>query len=101
MGLTVQLHESVYGLQTGEREWRFAIFAQLQNLAYNSKLGGSQYNLPIVASEFPGYSYPDVIESKNSVFGNLITSPKMRGLELMKEPFVNAVGTVLNEGLGF
>ena len=99
--LTVQLHESVYDLQSGEREWQFAVFSQLRNSAYDSRLGGSMGNLPIVISESPSYSYPDVIESKNSVYGNMITSPKLRGLDLMKEPFLYAVGRTINEGLDF
>jgi hypothetical protein len=99
--LNVELHESVYELQNGDREWQFAFFARLRNNAYNSRLGGSQANLPIVMSESPGYSYPDVIESKNSAFAGLISSPKLRGFELMKEPFRYALGRTINEGLDY
>ena len=100
--LIVQLHESVYPLQTGEREWQFAMWLELRNNAYNSRLGGSQSNLPILMGESPGYSYPDTIESKNSAYsGTTITSPRKRGLDLMLQPYRYAVGRVLNESLDF
>ena len=99
--LNVELHESVYELQNGDREWQFAFFVRLRNGAYNSRLSNSQANLPIVMSESPGYSYPDVIESKNSAFTGIISSPKLRGFELMKEPYRYAVGRTINEGLDF
>lgn len=100
--MIVQLHESVYLLQNGDREWQFAFFVEIRNNAYNSRLNGSQANLPIVMGDSPGYTYPDTIESKNSAYsGTNIVSPRKRGLDLMREPYRYAVGRVLNESLDF
>lgn len=105
--IVVQLHESVYDLSNGEREWQFAMFGQIQNLAYNDKLNNSEPNLPFVISEYPGYSYPDVIESnKLSNFSTIIlpytkfttSVPGQRGLELMKQPFRTMIDNVINTG---
>jgi len=105
--IVVQLHESVYDLPNGEKEWQFAMFGQLQNLAYNDKLNNSEPNLPFVISEYPGYSYPDLIQNNVLSYFSSINLPYnefttivagQRGLELMKQPFRTMIDNIINTG---
>jgi len=100
--IIVSLHESVIALQNGDDEYQFAIGLILDNAAADSRLGGSQPNLPRSIYNGDGYSYRDTIETDNSVFfGGPITSPKMRGLELMKTPYSYRLGQAINNALDF
>lgn len=103
LDLIVELHESVVQTNEGDNEWQFAMFLRLQNNAYNSRLGGSPSNIPISMGDSPGYSYSDLIESKtkSAYVGTSISSPRQRGLDLMREPYRYALGRVINESLKY
>jgi hypothetical protein len=102
MDITVDLHESVVKKITGSDEYQFAITVTLTNLGYDKRLGGSQSNLPITISNPTGYTFRDTIETKESIFeGGPIISPRLRGIELMKQPYRYRLGQVINDGLQF
>lgn len=100
LNLIVDLYESVVRLNNGEDEYQFAIKISLINEAWDSRLAGSKPNLPYLISSVIGYTFRDTIETKNSIYnGTNITSPKQRGLELMKEPYRYRLDQVINDGL--
>lgn len=102
LDVTVFLHESVVKKQNGNDEYQFAITVQLTNLGYDRKFGGAQSSLPLTISNPTGYSFRDEIDSTNSIYnGGTITSPRLRGIDLMKEPYRYRLGQVINEGLRF
>ena len=102
LNLMVDLYESVVRLNSGEDEYQFAIKITLLNEAWDRRLSGSLPNLPYAISSVIGYTFRDTIETKNSIYnGTLITSPKQRGLELMKEPYRYRLEQVINDGLEF
>ena len=102
MDITADLYEWVVKLNDGSEQYQFAVTVTLTNLAYDSRLGGSQRNLPITVSNMTGYSFRDTIETNNSIFyGSTITSPRARGIELMKAPYKYRLGQAINDSLQF
>jgi len=102
MDITVDLHESVVKKQNGSDEYQFAITVTLSNLAFDRRLGGSISNLPITISSVTGYTFRDTLETSESIYnGSPITSPRLRGIELMKAPYKYRLEQVINEGLDF
>jgi hypothetical protein len=103
LDMILELHESVVQTNEGDNEWQFALFIRLQNNAYNSRLGGAPPNIPISIGDSPGYSYPDLIESKtkSAYTSTSISSPRQRGLDLMRQPYRYALERVINESLKY
>lgn len=99
--INVDLYESIVELQTKENEYQFAVKVTLENRAFNDRLNGAQPELPIVVSNVVGYSFRDTIESNNSIYADMFSSPKQRGLELMREPYTFRLEQAINDSLDF
>lgn len=97
--LVVEIRENTNLLNNGELEYQYSITIKLDNLAQDKRLNGSKPNLPTAMSEKRVYTFKDVVEGNNSIFSQIITSPKLRAIELMKAPYRSALSFVIGEGL--
>lgn len=97
--LVVEIRENTNLLNNGDREYQYSITVQLDNLAQDVGLNGSQLNLPTSISEKRVYTFKDTVEGTNSIFSQVIVSPKLRAIELMKSPYRSALSFVISDGI--
>lgn len=97
--LVIEIRENTNMLNNGEREYQYSITIKLDNLSQNKQLNGAQLNLPTAISEKRVYTFRDVLEGNNSIFSQIISSPKLRAIELMKAPYRSALSFVIGDGL--
>lgn len=97
--LVVEIRENTNTLNNGELEYQYSITVKLDNLAQDKQLNGSKSNLPTAMSEKRIYTFKDTIEGNNSIFSQIITSTKLRAIELMKAPYRSALSFVIDDGL--
>ena len=104
--LVVSLHESVVEVKNqdplspfNDSQYQFALNFQLINLAFDKKLGGAAGIVPFTVGDFSRYTFTDTIESFRSIFYGQINSPRQRGLELMKTPYMLGLTDLINTSL--
>lgn len=95
--LVVEIRENTNLLNNGETEYQYSITVTMGNLAQNKRLNGSKPNLPFSIGESRKYTFRDVVEGNNSIYTNIIMSPKLRAIELMKGPYRSALSSVIGE----
>jgi len=98
--LIVSLREQVLELNNGDKQYQFYIEAYMNNSSAKLLLqkGSSQppESIGIPRSVF---TFTDTIESNNSIYAGTpfnITSPKQRGLLLMKSPYESILDDILD-----
>jgi len=97
--LVIELHENVVVLNDGDEAFKFAVVVKLDNLAQDKGFLGSQLSLPTAIGERILYSYTDTVKSKNSIYSDVIVSPKLRAIELMRDPFRRGLSSVVTDSL--
>ena len=100
--LVVSLREQVLELNNGDKEYQFYIEAYMNNsglFQYYDRTAREFFPTPIsIGIGRSVFTFRDTIESNNSIYAGSpfnITSPKQRGLLLMKSPYESILDDIL------